>query len=76
MSMFSLKVTRELPAGLLLVMCVRRDTVVTPTYTPPHVSGNRMGAGVKTNIPKWMQIHHPRNGAPPKNKRYVLFQYL
>lgn len=68
MSMFSLKVTRELPVGLLLVMCVRRDTVVTPTYTPPHVSGNRMGAGEKTNIPKWTQIHHPRNGTPPKNK--------
>jgi hypothetical protein len=33
MSMFSLKVTRELPVGLLLVMCVRRDTVVTPLHT-------------------------------------------
>jgi hypothetical protein len=53
MSMFSLKVMGELPAGLLLVICARRDTVVTPIYTPPHVSGNRMGAGEKINIPKW-----------------------
>jgi hypothetical protein len=35
MSMFSLKVMRELPACLFLVMCVRRDTVVNP-FTPLH----------------------------------------
>jgi predicted PP-loop superfamily ATPase len=45
MSMFSLKVMRELQAGLLLVMCARRDTVVTPIYTPPLVSGNKMSTG-------------------------------
>lgn len=66
--MFSLKVMTELPTGLLLVTCARRDTVVTDIDTPPHVSGNRMEAGEKTNIPKLMHIQRPWKGAPQKNK--------
>ena len=52
--MFSLKVMKKQPAGLLLGMCAGRDQIVIPIYAPPHVSDNRMAAGKKTNVPQWI----------------------
>lgn len=44
--------------SLLLVMCPKRDKVATPSYTPPHVSCNRMATGEETGHPK-MDVNPP-----------------